>query len=398
MMSEDDATRYVHAGDRVHAEPSATSPLAPPIFQTTVYRYDDTDQIDRIHAGDESGYIYGRYGLPNARALETALAKLEGAEAGLATSNATSGILAVLIALTGAGDRLVVGHNTYGGTRGLLDAELSRFGLETTYVDGGDLEAVRAELSAEPKPRLLWADTISNPTLLANDIPALARLAADADVTFIVDNTFATPLHVNPLEHGATLVVHSGTKFIGGHNDVSSGAVLGPVDVIERIRRTAILTGAVVTPFDAWLSLRGLRTMEIRLLRSSATALELAGALEAQPGVRRVHYPGLTSDPRHGIATRMVKHGYGSLVSVDFGDKATARKVVDGLRLVQIAETLGGLMTTAVIPSVNYYRHLDAAGLARIGVSPGLVRFSIGIESPGDLVADLKQAISAAKT
>lgn len=396
MMSEDDATRHVHAGDQLHAEPSATSPLAPPIFQTTVYHYDDTDQIDRIHAGDDFGYVYGRYGLPNARALETALAELEGAEAGLATSSATSGILAALIALTGAGDRLVVGHNTYGGTRGLLDAELSRFGLETTYVDVSDLDAVRAELSAEPKPRLLWADTISNPTLLANDIPALAGIAAEAGVLFVVDNTFATPLHVNPLEHGATLVGHSGTKFIGGHNDVSSGAVLGPAAIIERIRRTAILTGAVITPFDAWLSLRGLRTMEVRLLRSSATSLELAGALETRSGVRRVHYPGLPSDPRHEIAKRMMKRGYGSLVSVDFGDDATARKVVDGLRLVQIAETLGGLMTTAVIPSVNYYRHLDAAGLARIGVSPGLVRFSIGIESPDDLITDLKRAIRAA--
>lgn len=394
-MGDDDATRYVHAGDQVHTQPSATSPLAPPIFQTTVYRYDDTAQIDRIQAGDEAGYIYSRYGLPNARALEAALADLEGAESGLATSSATSGILATLMALTSGGDRVVAGHNTYGGTRGLLDAELSRFGLETTYVDVGDLDAVRETLTASPRPRLLWADTISNPTLLANDIPALAKLATRTSVPFVVDNTFATPLHVNPLAQGATLVVHSGTKFIGGHNDVSSGVVLGPADLIERIRRTAILTGAVATPFDAWLSLRGLRTMEVRLLRSSATALAIAQALEGRPGVARVHYPGLRSDPRHDIATRIMNHGFGSLVSVDFGDEAAARKVVDGLQLVQIAETLGGLMTTAVIPSVNYYRHLDAAGLARIGVSPGLVRFSIGIESPDDLIADLVQAIAA---
>lgn len=396
-MSSDDATRYVHLADDLHAEPSATSPLAPPIFQTTVYSYDDTDQIDRIHDGSDSGYIYGRYGLPNARALEEALAALEGAEAGLATSSAISGILATLLAMTDGGDRLVVGHNTYGGTRGLLDAELSRFGLETSYVDLGDLDAVRESIAGEPRPRLIWADTVSNPTLLANDIPALARMATDVGVPLVVDNTFATPLHFNPLVHGATLVIHSGTKFIGGHNDVSSGAVLGPPELIERIRRTAILTGAVATPFDAWLSLRGLRTMELRVSRSSATAHALAEALHGRPGVERVHYPGLSSDPRHDVARRMLKRGFGSLVSVDFGTEAVARKVVDGLQLVRIAETLGGLMTTAVIPSVNYYRHLDAAGLERIGVSPGLVRFSIGIESAEDLIADLTSAIAAAQ-
>ncbi len=395
-MTYDDQTRYVHLGNKVHAEPSATSPVAPPIFQTTVYSYDDTDQIDRIHDGSDSGYIYGRYGLPNSRALEQALAELEGAEAGLATSSATSGILATLIALTDGGDRLIVGHNTYGGTRGLLDAEMSRFGLETTYVDLGDLDAVRAAFAREPRPRLLWADTISNPTLLTNDIPALAAIAAEAEVPFVVDNTFATPLHYNPITDGATLVIHSGTKFIGGHNDVNSGAVVGSSVLVERVRRTAILTGAVVNPFDAWLSLRGLRTMEIRVMRSSATALAIAMALQNLPGVARVHYPGLATDPCHAVANRMLKHGYGSLVSVDFGEEQRARKIVDNLQLVQIAETLGGLMTTAVIPSVNYYRHLDAAGLARIGVSPGLVRFSIGIESAADLIADFAGAIAAA--
>ena len=152
-MTRDEATRYVHLSDDLHAEPSATAPLAPPIFQTTVYAYDNTAQIDRIQAGDESGYIYSRYGLPNTRALELALAELEGAEAGLATSSATSGILATLLALTSGGDRLIVGHNTYGGTRGLLDAELSRFGLETTYVDVGDVDAVRTAVQDKPRPR-----------------------------------------------------------------------------------------------------------------------------------------------------------------------------------------------------------------------------------------------------
>ena len=395
-MSHDRSTRYVQSGGQTHAEPSATTPLAPPIFQTTAYRYADTDQIDRIHSGEDTGYIYGRYGLPNARAFEEAMADLEHAESCLATSSATSGILATLMVLTGAGSRVVVGHNTYGGTRGLLDAELSRFGVETTYVDLTDLNAVEVALAGEPAPKLLWADSISNPTLITNDIPRLSRLAGDRNVPLVVDNTFATPLHFNPLDHGATLVVHSGTKFIAGHNDASSGAILGPSEIVEQIRRTSILTGAVITPFDAWLSLRGLRTMEVRLQRSSQTSLELAEAIAGMAGIKRVHYPGLKTDPRHDLAREMLHDGFGSLVSVDFGDEVTARQVIDRLDIVQIAETLGGLMTTAVLPPVNYYRHLDAEALARIGVSPGLVRFSIGIESAADLIAAFSKATEAA--
>jgi cystathionine beta-lyase/cystathionine gamma-synthase len=395
LKPDDEATRYVHAGDALHAEPSSTVPLAPPIFQTTAYLYADTGQIERVQSGDDPGYIYARYGQPNSRALEAALAELEGAEAGLATSSATSGILATLIALTEAGSTIIAGHNTYGGTRALLDRELSRFGLETVYVDLTRLDDVRAALASEPRPRLLWADTLSNPTLATNDIPALAEMARAVDVPLVVDNTFATPLHFNPLSHGATLVIHSGTKFIGGHNDVSSGALVGPAELVDAIRRTAILTGAVVNPFDAWLTLRGLRTMEVRLRRSSATAMAIAEALTGHPAVRQVHYPGLPDDSQHSVARRILRNGFGSLVSVDFGDEAAARRMVDRLRIIGIAETLGGLMTTAVLPPLNYYRSLSAEQLARLGISPGLVRFSIGIEGAESLISDVLQALDA---
>lgn len=392
-MPKDDGTRFVHAGDTVHREESVTYPLAPPIVQTTVYSYPGSETIDRIRDTEASGYIYGRYGLPNSRQLEAALMELEGAEAGLATTSGTSAIASTLLGLTETGDRVVAGHNTYGGTRALLDNELTRFGVTVSYVDLTNLDAVREILALDPLPRLLFADTISNPTLITNDIPKLTELAHDIGIPIVVDNTFATPYHFNPIQHGADLVIHSGTKFIGGHNDVSSGAVLGRPDLVDVVRQVAVRTGAIGAAFESWLSLRGLRTLEVRLQRSSANALEFAQALEQHPSVKHVHYPGLSSDPHFNVAKRMLTNGYGSVVSVDFGDEETMRRVVDRLELIAIAETLGGAMTTVVLPRVNYYRHLSLEELAHIGVSPGLARFSIGIESAQDLISDLQQAL-----
>lgn len=385
----------VHAADRVHARVSYTDPLAPPIYQTTVYRFPDTASIDAIHDGERDGYIYGRYGLPNAVQLAQALAELEGAEAGFTTTSATSGILATLLTLAQTGDRVVVGHNTYGGTRGILDNEFRRFGVSTDYVDLTDLDAVASALDIQPTPALLWADTISNPTIITNDIPALAQLAKQHGVRFVVDNTFATPVHFNPLRHGADLVIHSGTKFIGGHNDVSSGAVLGGANLVDRIKSTSIRTGAIGSSFDAWLTLRGLRTLDVRMARSSATALAVARVLDAHPRVHHVHYPGLESDPRHEVAERMLCNGFGSILSADFGDEATLRHVVDSLKTIAIAETLGGVMTTVVLPRLNYYRHLSIEELQRLGISPGLARFSIGIEPAESLIADLERALAS---
>lgn len=395
-MQIDDATRYVHAGEEIHRQASLTWPLAPPIVQTTVYAYPDTAAVDAVHDGTQAGYIYARYGLPNSAELEAAMCELEGGAAAVAMGSATGVITSLFMALTGAGRRVVVGHNTYGGTRAVLDHDLSRFGLTTTYVDLTDEAAVWAALAAAPAPALLFADTLSNPTLITNDIPRLADLAARAGVPLVVDNTFATPYHFQPLAHGATLVLHSATKFIGGHNDVSGGVAIGPAELIAQLRAVGIRIGATGGPFESWLALRGLRTLEVRLQRSSANALALAEAVQRHPLARRVHYPGLAGDPRHGVARGMLRNGFGSVLAVDFGAEAVARRVVDGLRLMQLAETLGGLMTTVVLPKINYYRTLDSEALLQLGVSPGLVRVSVGIESAADLVADMFHAMQLA--
>jgi cystathionine beta-lyase/cystathionine gamma-synthase len=393
----DDAlpTRIVHAGDAAHRAPSLTWPVAPPIVQTSVYAYPDIAAVDAVHDGVAPGYIYGRYGVPNHVALEVALAELEGAEAALATTSGTSAIASTLFALLEMGDRVVAASNIYGGTRGLLNNELRRFGVHVSYAHPADRAALMSALATQPPPKLVWVDSLANPTLLASDIPMLAELAHAAGALLVVDNTFATPLHCQPLTLGADLVLHSATKFIGGHNDTSAGAVLGAPERVEAIRRVAIRLGAIGAPFEAWLALRGLRTLDVRLRRSSATALALAEALEGHPAVRRVHYPGLGSDPGHEVALRTLRNGFGSMLSVDFGAAVSARRVIDGLRLIAVAETLGGLMTTVVHPRSASYRTLTLEQLAEIGVSEGLVRFSIGIEAPEDLLADIAHALDA---
>ena len=239
------STQVVHAGDRVHAQPSVTWPIAPPIVQTSVYAYPDIATVDGVHDGGVEGYIYGGYGVPNQHALEVALAELEGGEAAIVTTSGSNAIATVLLGLTGAGQSVVAAINAYGGTRALLDLQLSRFGVTTRYVHPADLDAVRATLASDPRPALLWADTIANPTILTTDISALAELAHSAGVPLVIDNTFATPIHCHPLRHGAAIVVHSTTKFIGGHNDSRGGAVVADSETIERLRRVAIQFGAI---------------------------------------------------------------------------------------------------------------------------------------------------------
>jgi cystathionine beta-lyase/cystathionine gamma-synthase len=392
-VTQHDATRIVHAGEDVHRRPSVTWPIAPPIVQTSVYVYPDIESVDAVHDGESPGYIYGRYGVPNHTALEEALCALEGAEAGVATTNGTNAIASVLFTLTQTGERVVCADNVYGGTRGLLNHELRRFGVTTDYVHPADHAAVRAAVMRAPRPVLLWADAIANPTMLTTDIPALAEIAHGAGIPLVIDNTFATPLHCHPFELGADLVIHSTTKFIGGHNDTSGGMVLGSVERIDAIRDVAMRIGAVGAAFEAWLAMRGLRTLDVRLRRSSANALSLAEAIEGHPAVSRVHYPGLASDPGHAVAQRVLRDGYGSMLAIDLGSAERARAVINRLHIIRFAETLGGLMTTVVHPRTASYRALTEEQLAEIGISPGLLRLSVGIEAPDDLTTDVLHAL-----
>ncbi len=374
--------------------PSATVPLAPPIWQTSAFSYPDMETMEAITAGEVAGYIYARYGLPNHLQLEQVLATLEGAEAAVVTASGMSAIAATLFALTEPGQRVVADSHVYRGTRLLLEQDLARFGVQVDFVDCGDRAAVERTLR-EPA-RLLWVDTLTNPTLRVRNLAWLGTLAHAAGALFVVDNTFATPIHCRPLTWGATLVVHSATKMLGGHHDASGGVVAGPAELVEAIRRQVVRFGGRGGAFETWLIQRGLLTLPLRAVHSSSSAFALAQRLAAHPAVQQVSYPGLPGHPEHRLAERLFKGGYGAVVAFELvGGEAAVRRFLRALRLVRFAETLGGTITTVVHPATTSHRALPPSERAALGISDGLLRLSVGLEDPEELWADLEEALLA---
>jgi cystathionine beta-lyase/cystathionine gamma-synthase len=385
-------SRIAHAGEEKIE--SLTEPLVAPIYQTTVYSYPDIAAVDDVYEHREPGYIYSRYGMPNHRLLESAMAELENMDAGIAAASGMSAISSVLFGLLSAGDRIVASNQVYGGTRNLLDRDVQRLGIEVTYVDALDLDQVKEAL-AEPA-NMLYVEGITNPTLNVLDLDALSDIANEAGVLFVVDSTFATPIHCNPVDHGADIVIHSTTKFIAGHNDVSGGIVLGPEHLIDPVRQLAIRFGGIGGPFDAWLVLRGLKTLALRMRQSSDNAFALAKAIQGHRSVERVRYPGLSNHPQHATANRMLHDGFGSMVSIDLaGGRSSVETVVRRLETIQFAETLGGLGTTVVHPASTSHRSVDPEIKQELEIGDGLLRFSIGIEEPEDLIEEVTTALDA---
>lgn len=388
------ASRIAHAGEEPIA--SLTEPLVAPIYQTTVYSYPDIAAVDDVYEHREPGYIYSRYGMPNHRLLESALADLEEMETGVATATGMSAISSVLFGLLSAGDRIVASNQVYGGTRNLLDLDVQRLGIEVSYVDALDIDQVQDALSRPAS--MLYVEGITNPTINVLDLPALSALAKDAGAPFVVDSTFATPIHCNPARSGADIVIHSTTKFIAGHNDVAGGVVLGPEHLIDPIRQLAIRFGGIGGPFDAWLVLRGMKTLALRMRQSSGNAMVLAEALQGHRAVERVRYPGLESHPQHQIARRMLHGGFGSMLSIDLsGGREAVETIVQRLEMIKFAETLGGLGTTVVHPATTSHRSVDPDIRQELEISDGLLRFSVGIEEPGDLIEEVTTALDAVR-
>lgn len=388
-------TRIAHAGE----EPieSLTEPLVAPIYQTTVYSYPDVSAVDDVYEHREPGYIYARYGMPNHRLLESTLADLEDMETGVATATGMSAISSVIFGLLSAGDRIVASNQVYGGTRNLLNLDVQRFGIEVSYVDALDLDQVRAALNESTG--MLYVEGITNPTINVLDLDALGEIAREAGVPFVVDSTFATPIHTTPSAHGADITIHSTTKFIAGHNDVSGGVVLGSEELIDPIRQLAIRFGGIGGPFDAWLVLRGMKTLALRMRQSSQNAQALAAALEGHRAVEQVRYPGLDGHPQHAVARRMLRGGYGSMLSIDLaGGRPAVETVVRRLETIRFAETLGGLGTTVVHPATTSHRSVDSETKAELGITDGLLRFSIGIEEPEDLIDEVMTALEAVRS
>lgn len=374
--------------------------MALPVHRATTYRFGTAQEYADVLAGTADGYCYSRIDNPTADAFAAAVAALEGAGldhevGGQPFASGMAAISTVLLALTGAGSHVVAPTALYGGTYGLLVNQLARFGVETTFVDGTDVDAVRS--AVRPATALVYAETLANPTMAVADLPALAAVAQDAGVPLVVDSTFASPVACRPLEHGADVVVHSATKYLGGHSDATGGVVVARPDLTARVRRARIDLGGQLAADEAFLLHRGLATLPLRVDRQCRTALAVAQALEAHPAVLRVDHPGLPSHPQNTLARKLFDGDrYGAVVTVTpRGGRAAGLALCDRLSLVAVATSLGGTHSMASHVASTTHRQLDDAALAAADIDPGAVRISIGLEDADDLVADLTQALDA---
>jgi cystathionine beta-lyase/cystathionine gamma-synthase len=396
-MSLDDrergfGTRAIQAATR--APRVEQHPAAVPIYQSATFHAENVDDYAELVSFQKPGYTYARLENPTADAMAAAFAEMHGAEAGFAFGSGMAAIHGALVALVRAGDRIVCTEAVYGSTRALMERVLAPLGVEVVFVDPTDLEAVERELSAAAT-RLLYAETISNPTIVVADLERLAELAQRHDALLVADNTFASPYLCRPLELGADVVVESATKWLSGHSDVVAGAVAGTRDYIDRVRDVAIDTGGIVAPFSAFLVLRGMQTLHVRMDRHSASALAIARQLESAPGVSRVTYPGLASHPQREVAQRELRIG-GGMLALELSSRYAAATFIDNLSIPPVTATLGSVVTYAVHPPSATHRQLSEEQLLAAGIPPGLVRISVGLEDVDDLLADMATALVAA--
>lgn len=373
------STRAVHAGGP-HREPR--SPVTNPIFQTTTFSSE---------AEATAEVLYTRYGNnPNHIALEKRIAALEGAEDCLVLGSGNAATATALLACVAAGDHVVAARALYGGTRALLQDELSRLGVETTFVDFTE-QAWREAF--RPETRAVVIELPANPLLRVVDLRPISKLAHAAGATVIVDATFATPINFRPLEHGADLAVHSATKYLGGHSDVTAGAIAGTGEKIKTARLRARSFGAALDPHAAWLVERGIKTLAVRMERHNRNGQAVAEWCDTQPGIERVHYPGLPSHPDHALAARMLD-GFGGMLGIELrGGGAAAAHFVAALRLAVVAPSLGGVETLVSEPRYTSQANLSAQEREAIGIRDGFVRFSLGIEDSKDIIADIEGAL-----
>ncbi|MGA1369548.1 MAG: trans-sulfuration enzyme family protein [Blastocatellia bacterium] len=381
-------TRAVHAS----REANPSEAISPPIYQTTTFSAETAEDFAELALATRPTEFYTRYGNPNHEMVEVTLASLEGGESALVTSSGMAAIFAVIAGTLTQGDHVVAQRNHYAGTMALLRDLLPRWGIEVTLVEQTDPAAFAAAI--RPTTRLLYVETPVNPLMEITDLRAIVALGQAHGVTTVCDNTFATPINQRPLALGIDAVVHSATKYIGGHHDATAGAVIGSRAFIERVWKFALIAGSTLSPFDAWLLLRGLRTLGLRVERHNRNALALATALATHPAVERVHYPGLPSHPQHALASSQMD-GFTGMLSVELhGGAPAAERLIASLRLATRAASLGGFETLVVHPASMWSLQLSPEVRAASGIHDGLVRISVGLEDESDLLADFAQALA----
>lgn len=382
-------TASVHAGEDRNKHFGAVSV---PIYSASVFAFNDADEGIAIHNYEKPGYFYGRLGNPTVDALERAMAELENGESALALASGMAAISAATFTLAAAGDHIVAPASMYSTTTNFLNHIKERFGIETSYVDATNAENYAAAIRSNTK--LLWIETPSNPLVNITDIAAVASIAKAAGVATIVDNTFATPYNQRPLELGADLVIHSATKYLGGHSDLTAGVIVGSQEIIENARDTAAkYYGGNIAPQVAWLVLRGIKTLALRMERHNSNALELARSVVGHPKVKGIFYPGLEGHPNHHIARTQMR-GFGGILGADLGSAGAAKNFVNKLKVCTFATSLGGVETLVQPVALMTHASLSPEERGRAGIAEGLLRISVGIESIDDIWQDIYNALN----
>ncbi len=385
-------TKAIHGG---HVGDKQYGSLATPIYQTSTFIFDSAEQGGKRFAGQEGGYIYSRLGNPTCTEVEEKLALLEGAEAAVSTGSGMGAISAAFWTALKAGDHVVASDTLYGCTFALLNHGLTRFGIDVTFVDATNLDAIKNAL--KPNTRVVYLETPANPTLKINDIKKISDIAHNhrKDCLVFVDNTFCTPYLQRPLEFGADVVVHSATKYLNGHGDVIAGFAAGKKEFIDQVRFFGLkdMTGAVLSPFDAYLIIRGMKTLPIRMEKHCANAMEVAKFLEAHPAVSHVYYPGLKNFEYYDLAKAQMSLP-GAMISFELkGGVEEGRTVMNNVKLAALAVSLGDSETLIQHPASMTHSPYSAEERQAAGISDGLVRLSVGLENVEDIIADLKQSL-----
>jgi cystathionine beta-lyase/cystathionine gamma-synthase len=389
------STRAVHTGERP-ARPEFT-PVVTPIYPGSAYLYDDLEVMDSALGGAEGRYVYSRYGNPTTTALETAIANLEGTTSAIAFSSGMAAVHAAITTSVSPGDTILASQELYGQTYSGLAGFFTDWGCTVETVDILDLNAVSRAVE-RLKPALIVCETISNPLMRVTDVPAIADIARSCRATLLVDSTFSPPVIYRPAADGAHLVVHSITKYIGGHGDVTGGVVATSRMRRDRLHEYSKQGGSILGPFEAWLALRGLKTLALRYQRQVESALIVAQALYEHPMVTHVNYPGLPGDRSHDTANRLFEgRGHGAMLSFDIKDAGQEQvyAYLEALELVVPATTLGDVYSLSLYPAMSSHRSMSPEQRHAIGIGDGLVRLSVGIEDPADIIADLNQALNA---
>lgn len=382
-------TKAVHAGDD-HTQHFGA--LSVPVYSASVFGFPNANEAAAIHNEEKDGYYYGRLGNPTQRALERAVLELENCDEALALASGMASVSAAVFTIAKTGDHIVAPESGYSTTSNFLKHIGERFGIETTFVDAANSESYAAAI--RPNTRLFWIETPSNPIVRVTDIKAVSSIAKDYEITTVVDNTFATPFNQRPCELGADAVIHSATKYLGGHSDLTAGVLCGKREIVEAARQGANkFYGGNIAPQVAWLVLRGIKTLALRMRQHNDNAYAIANMLAAHPRVAAVHYPGLPSHQNHKVAVRQMHGGFGGMIGLDVGTVEAGKIFANSVRLCTLATSLGGVETILQHSASMTHSTFSREERLKAGISDGLIRLSVGIEDVNDLIRDIEQAL-----